>query len=78
MQATASTILTKLGYRVITAENGKGVSNLQGAPEEINLVILDMIMPVMGGKETFMSIHSIDPSLPVIISSGFSRRIRKH
>ncbi|NLL12517.1 MAG: response regulator [Fibrobacter sp.] len=74
VQATASTILTKLGYRVITAENGKrGIELYKEHRKEINLVILDMIMPVMGGKETFMSIHSIDPSLPVIISSGFSR-----
>ena len=71
VQATASTILTKLG-RVITAENG-GYRTYKEHRKEINLVILDMIMPVMGGKETFMSIHSIDPSLPVIISSGFSR-----
>lgn len=74
VQATASTILSKLGYRVISAENGKkGIELYKAHREEINLVILDMIMPVMGGKETFMSIHSIDPSLPVIVSSGFSR-----
>lgn len=74
VQATASTILSKLGYRVITAENGKrGIELYKDHREEINLVILDMIMPVMGGKETFMNIHSFDPSLPVIISSGFSR-----
>jgi len=73
--ATASTILSKLGYRVITADNGKvGIDLYKAHQEEINLVILDLIMPVMGGRETFMSIHSIDPSLPVIVSSGFSRQ----
>lgn len=74
VQATASTILSKLGYRVITAENGKrGIELYKEHREEISLVILDMIMPVMGGIETFMSIRSMDPSLPVIVSSGFSR-----
>jgi CheY-like chemotaxis protein len=36
-------------------------------------VILDMIMPVMGGRDAFSNIHALDPSLPIIISSGFSR-----
>lgn len=74
VQVTASTILSRQGYRVITAENGKrGIELYNGHRKEISLVILDLIMPVMGGKETLMSIHSIDPSLPVIISSSFSR-----
>ncbi len=74
VQATAATLLSKLGYEVILAENGKkGLEVYKEHQKEIRLVILDMIMPVMGGKEVFMNIHAIDPSLPIIISSGFSR-----
>ncbi|HEX3020305.1 MAG TPA: response regulator [Chitinispirillaceae bacterium] len=74
VQATASTILSKLGYEVISAENGKkGIELYQKHQKEIRLVILDMIMPVMGGREAFKTLHALNPSLPIIISSGFSR-----
>lgn len=73
IQTVASTILTKLGYTILSAENGKqGIEIFQEHQGEIRLVILDIIMPVMGGREAFMAIHALAPSLPVIISSGFS------
>jgi CheY-like chemotaxis protein len=74
VQTTASTILSKLGYDVIVAENGRrGIELYNEHRAEIKLVILDMIMPVMGGRDAFSNIHALDPSLPIIISSGFSR-----
>jgi len=74
VQTVALTILTKLGYKVLLAENGKnGIEIYKEFREEIRLVILDMIMPVMGGRETFLAIHKLNPLLPVVISSGFSR-----
>jgi CheY-like chemotaxis protein len=39
---------------------------------KINLVILDMIMPEMGGGETFDHLKEIDPEINVIIASGYS------
>ena len=41
--------------------------------DKISLVILDMIMPKMGGKETFIKLREINPSLTVILSSGYAR-----
>ena len=43
------------------------------AKETIDLIILDMIMPVMGGRETFSQLRKIDPSIPILISSGFAK-----
>jgi len=37
------------------------------------IIILDMIMPVMGGRDTFSHIQSIDKHAKVILSSGFSK-----
>jgi PAS domain S-box-containing protein len=66
--------LKQLGYDVITAENGqKALEILKEDKERIDIVILDMIMPVMGGRETFIKIREFDKSVPVLISSGFSR-----
>lgn len=74
VQTVALTILSKLGYKVLLAENGKkGIEIYKEHRDEIRLVILDMIMPVMGGRETFLAIHKLNPLIPVVISSGFSR-----
>jgi len=71
---TAAALLESLGYQVILATNGQeGVDTFRKAKDEINLVILDMIMPVMGGHEAFTQLRQIDPSIPVLIASGFAK-----
>jgi two-component system, cell cycle sensor histidine kinase and response regulator CckA len=66
-------MLEKLGYQVLTAQNGKeGIDMFKRHQDQIVLVILDMIMPVMGGSETFDKLKSIHPSLNVLLSSGYA------
>ncbi len=66
-------ILTKAGYKVTTASNGKEALEIYGkAQREIELVILDLLMPEMGGKECLSKLHKIDPELKVVVASGFS------
>jgi two-component system, cell cycle sensor histidine kinase and response regulator CckA len=68
-----SRILEKAGYKVITASNGKEaleVYHVRG--DEISLIVLDLIMPEMGGKQCLEEILKTDPSAKVIIASGFS------
>jgi nitrogen-specific signal transduction histidine kinase/ActR/RegA family two-component response regulator len=68
-----SRILTKAGYTVITASNGKEALEVyQARREDIDLVILDLIMPEMGGRQCLDSLLSLDPSVRVIIASGYS------
>lgn len=68
-----SQLLERLGYDVITARNGKEAIDLfQHCKEETALVILDMIMPVMGGSETFDRLKSEYPEVKVLLSSGYS------
>jgi PAS domain S-box-containing protein len=63
-----------LGYKVVCAENGKkGLEIFKEKQNEIDIIVLDMIMPVMGGRETFLKLREIDTSVPVLISSGFSK-----
>lgn len=74
MRLSAAAMLESIGYTVIQAENGKhGLEIFEKQSGKIDLVILDMIMPVMGGRETFGKIKGIDPHIPVIISSGFTK-----
>lgn len=66
-------MLTSMGYQVITADNGvKALEIVNARKEEIDLVILDMIMPKLSGRETFDQLKAIAPEIKVILSSGYS------
>ncbi len=68
-----SQMLGKLGYQVLTAPNGKeAVKLFERHKDRVVLVILDMIMPVMGGSETFDKLKSMQPTLKVLLSSGYA------
>lgn len=64
--------LQGLGYSVILAENGLDTVEIyKGNPQEIDLVILDMIMPKMGGHSTFFQLKACDPDVKVLLISGY-------
>lgn len=65
-------LLERLGYKVRCAHHGlEAVDLLKKDPGAIQLVILDMAMPVMAGPEAFARMRKIRPELPVIIASGY-------
>ncbi|MFA7402737.1 MAG: response regulator [Pelobacteraceae bacterium] len=67
-------LLEELGYTVYLAENGEQALEVFSAHRnDISLVMLDMIMPKMGGKETFLRLREQDPSVKVLFCSGFNR-----
>lgn len=71
---SAGNLLKNMCYEVLTAFNGKdGIDVFLKNRDKISLVILDMIMPKMGGKETFLKLRELNPSLTVILSSGYAR-----
>jgi len=66
-------ILESAGYRVLTAFNGREALEIYAAWRgDIDLVMLDMIMPGMGGAETYRELRGMDPKVPVLIVSGYS------
>ncbi len=66
-------MLENLGYRVVLANGGReAIEIFQQTENRIDLVILDMIMPLMGGNETFDRLREIDPGSRVLLSSGYS------
>jgi two-component system cell cycle sensor histidine kinase/response regulator CckA len=66
-------MLESLGYRVVTAATGmEAVEIYQKLGHDVDLVILDMIMPVMGGARTFDSLKGLNPEVKVLLSSGYS------
>ncbi len=66
-------ILTTLGYKALVADSGERAIELYKINrEEIDLVILDLIMPRKGGEETFDALKRIHPQVKVLLSSGYS------
>ena len=66
-------LLKELGYKVLVARSGKEAIELYKANKStIDIVILDMIMPVMGGGETYDRLKEINPNIKVLLSSGYS------
>lgn len=66
-------LLEELGYTVFLAEDGvRAMEVFFAHRNEISLVILDMIMPNMGGKETFLQLRELDPDINVLFCSGFN------
>jgi DNA-binding NtrC family response regulator len=69
----AQAMLKKLDYKVIVVNDGESaVETIRRMGKKIDLVILDMIMPGMDGGKTFDLVREILPSVPVILSSGYS------
>ncbi|WP_136515673.1 response regulator [Geomonas edaphica] len=68
-------ILTEHGYRVILAQDGEdAIEKFQGTPPgTIALVLMDLIMPRMNGKEACEEIRKVDPSMRVAFTSGYTR-----
>ena len=68
----AETILSDFGYKVLTASNGQKALNVLSQPEtKVDLVITDLVMPGMGGRELAERIRQLYPELPVMPTSGF-------
>jgi PAS domain S-box-containing protein len=66
-------ILDNLGYKCMTAENGKEALKIfEEHPDEIGLVITDMVMPEMAGLELSKALKERDPKIKIIALSGYA------
>ena len=62
-------MLEKYGYHVILAKNGEEAIQIY-KDEKVDLVILDMIMPVMDGFRTLVRLQEIDPNVKAVLFTG--------
>jgi CheY-like chemotaxis protein len=71
----AKRALERVGYAVLTAVNGKdALDQYSNHRNDIKIVLLDMMMPVLSGEETFKHLLEIRPDAAVIAMSGFTER----
>ncbi len=69
-------LLTESGYRVLEAHGGDEALNLCQAEEgPIDLLITDLVMPRMSGRELAMAVHSMHPDMPILYISGYTEDI---
>jgi CheY-like chemotaxis protein len=70
---TGAQMLKKLGYTVLEANSGReAIAIYKEQCDKIDMLILDMIMPNMGGGEVYDKIKQINPEVKVLLSSGYS------
>jgi CheY-like chemotaxis protein len=72
VREVAVQVLQRGGYIVLTANDGiEGIEVFRAQAEEIDLVVLDLIMPRLGGRDTYDRLLTIKPGLPVLFCSGY-------
>ena len=72
IRRVAKSALEMYGFSVLLAEDGQqAVEIYEQRANEIDVVLLDLVMPNLGGEETFRKLRSINPDVRVILSSGY-------
>ncbi|MBJ6724173.1 response regulator [Geomesophilobacter sediminis] len=64
--------LDMFGYRVITAKDGREAVELYQQHNQIDLVILDIIMPVLDGVQTYRAMMKMNPKAKIIFITGYA------
>lgn len=72
VRSTAGELLRSLGYEVwVASEGAEALEVFAARRDEIDLVLLDLVMPVMDGWACLAKLREIDPAVRVVLSSGF-------
>lgn len=72
VRGVAEALLKRQGYRILVASNGREALEIYESERgEVDLIMLDLTMPVLSGRETFAEIRKRDANVPVLICSGY-------
>jgi len=73
VRTVAQALLSRSGYAVLTAPDGASALNvLRDHPVGIRLILLDMTMPGMTTNEIVQAIRAVDPTVPILLNSGYT------
>lgn len=76
---TTVLVLERKGCRIAVAKDGKeAVSTYEQNKDAINLVLLDMMMPIMEGDKTIKALRKINPDVKIIAVSGFTKEDERY
>ncbi len=65
------TVLSAYGYRVLTANSGQKALDLLARNPAVDLVITDLVMPAMSGRELIEHLHRLSPAMRILCTSGY-------
>ena len=75
VRSAGKRLLEKLGYSVLLAANGQqALDTYLEKKSEVSLVILDLVMPIMDGVETFHRLRNMDSEVKILVSSGYGEQ----
>jgi CheY-like chemotaxis protein len=75
VRETIAEILSDTGLQVLQAADGPGgIEQFRAHFHDLDLVLLDLSMPGMNGEEVFYALQAIDPTIPIVIISGYSEQ----
>ncbi|MDP2725131.1 MAG: response regulator, partial [Syntrophales bacterium] len=78
LRQTGKDLLNFYGYNALTAESGEeALAVIERERDGISVVILDLMMPGMGGAKCLAEIKKIAPAMKVIVASGYAENIKK-
>ena len=73
LRELAQEILEALGYHIVVATNGtEAVELFKTNPDQIDLAILDVVMPGLSGPDAYLEMSTIRPNLPVVFATGYT------
>jgi signal transduction histidine kinase/ActR/RegA family two-component response regulator len=74
LRSAGRRIIKSMRFEPLVAANGaEAVAVFRHQHESIALVVLDVAMPVMGGRDCFWRLREIDPEVPVLVASGYAK-----
>lgn len=71
IRQTAARILKRQSYEVVTAANGEEALKILASGEPVSVVVTDLAMPGINGRELIQRMHSVYPRIPVVYMSGY-------
>jgi two-component system cell cycle sensor histidine kinase/response regulator CckA len=72
VRTVAERALTRHGYKVLTANNGEDALEILAGGEDVNLLVSDVVMPVMDGPTMVKEARKTHPELPILFMSGYA------
>jgi signal transduction histidine kinase/CheY-like chemotaxis protein len=72
VRVTVASMLEELGYTVLTAENAAKAIGLVESGAAANLLLTDVVMPVVGGRELAERVRELRPDIRILFTSGFA------
>ncbi|MGC2468161.1 MAG: response regulator [Candidatus Acidiferrum sp.] len=77
LRDTAQEMLQALGYRILAASDGaKALELFKLNADQIDLIVMDVVMPSLGGPEAYLEMSALRPAIPVIFTTGYTPKAR--